>query len=251
MTMNPTMLTRQLTIKNINPQKLGYILKDGTINFQSESSAFNFARNMVDKALKSKEPFERFVLWKGPRVHLIVDGTAKEIKPITVAIPTGASSMHGHIVDMPLGIQDYITHIAGYMDKSYAFCPSGKYSKITTLPGEDINNISTQKKMIKMQMKDKIINKIVNFKQRMIYYNSLLIGGCELIKHPKKYNSIDDFCESIKRKLIKKIASKDKNYHLDMWKMNSGKKSGVIFETTLNKTAISDDDVERYSRFLL
>ena len=31
-------------------------------------------------------------------------------------------------------------------------------------------------------------------------------------------------------------------------KKNSGKKSGVIFETTLDKSAVSDDDVARYSK---
>ena len=64
--MNAPMLTSKLNIKSITPQKLGYVLKDGTINFQSESSAFNFARNMVNKALKSKKPFERMVIWNGP-----------------------------------------------------------------------------------------------------------------------------------------------------------------------------------------
>ena len=250
--MNQTMLIPKLNIKNITPQKLGYILKDGTINFQSESSAFNFARNMVDKALKAKEPFERMVIWKGPRVHLIADGTAKGVNVPNVTIPVGTSSMHGHIIDMPLNVQDYITHMAGYMDVSYALCPSGKYSKFTTLPGEDINKISTKNKIAKMYRKEKTIKPIVNLKSGLFsfkqLFNSLSTELVKKIKNPKAYKYNGAFGESLERKCLKKGLTIDKNSQLDMWKKNSGKKSGVIFETTLDKSTVSDDDVARYSK---
>ena len=36
-----------------------------------------------------------------------------------------------------------------------------------------------------------------------------------------------------------------------MWEKNSGKKSGVIFETNLDKNVVSDNDVARYYQTML
>ena len=251
MNINPTMLIRKLNVKNINPQNIGYVLKDGTVNFQSESAAFNFARNMVDKALKAKEPFERAVLWKDSRVHLIADGTADGILASysKARIPKGASSIHGHIVDRPLSMQDYATHMGNNMNVSYVLCPSGKYSKITSLPGEDINKTSTKNKINQMYKESKITRRNLELQLRELLPQEQAFNSSFRTPQNPKENS--DSWQSMIKNSLKEVLTTAKNCQLNMWEKNSGKKSGVIFETNLDKNVVSDNDVARYYQTML
>ena len=251
MNINPIMLARKVNIKNINPQNLGYVLKDGTINFQSESSAFNFARNIVNKALEANKPFERLVIWKNSQVHLIADGTTNKVIAgySKEKMPKGVSSMHGHISDLPPSIEDYVEHFAHNMNVSYVLCPSGKYSKITTLPGENINKASTRNKINQMCKKSKIVERNLNLQLQELFPPEQVFNLS--FKSPQNPNESCDYWQSFVRKCLKKTLTITKNCRLDMWEKNSGKKSGVIFETTLDKTASPDTDVERYVQILI
>ncbi len=251
MNINPTMLTRKFNVKNINPENIGYMLEDGTIKFKSESSAFNFARNMVDKALKAKEPFERAVIWKDSQVHLIADGTADGILASysKARIPKGASSIHGHIVERPLSMQDYATHMKNNMNVSYVLNPSGKYSKITSLPGEDINKTSTKNKINQMYKESKITRRNLELQLRELLPQEQAFNSSFRTPQNPKENS--DYLQSLTKKYIKKVLTIAKNSQLNMWEKNSGKKSGVIFETNLDKNVVSDNDVARYYQTML
>ncbi len=84
---------------------------------------------------------------------------------------------------------------------------------------------------------------LYSFKQ---LFNSLSKELLKKMKNPKAYKYNGAFGESLERKCLKNGLTVDKNSQLDMWEKNSGKKSGVIFETTLDKGVISDDDVAMY-----
>ena len=57
------------------PNKLGYILSDGTINFSSVKTAFEYGKNKCVQALNSSNPYEHGVIIFGTRVLEELVGT--------------------------------------------------------------------------------------------------------------------------------------------------------------------------------
>lgn len=134
--------------RKINPAKLGYVLKDGTIQFASRDAVLEYAKNMVKKGFNAKDPHEVGVVWKNNRILAVAHGDFQEVK-FSKKLPNGCSSMHGHLLEGPLSPIDYASMMLKNYKESIALCPSGRYSRIVRLPGENINYTSTQIKCIK------------------------------------------------------------------------------------------------------
>ena len=211
--------------KIINPQKLGYVLKDGTINFADNDTAFEYVINAVQKGLKAEKPYERLVYWKNNRIYGIANGTKDQVKPLN-NMPNGCSMMHGHPREFPLSVGDYnylLSH--DNVIESYAICPLGHYSHMVKLPGESVNNESTVRKAY-------LLNKIhrkyvpVSIIKYAVEMSQLLVKliGKKIIGTPFYHVEIEEG----KNKALAKAFAKsiDKT-----WKKYSGDKSGVIYES--------------------
>ena len=143
-------------LRKINPKNLGYVLKDGTIQFASKGAVFEYAQNMVKKGFNAKEPHEVAVSWKNNRILAVTHGKFSRVKQ-PKNLPNGCSSMHGHLLECPISPDDYMYMMFKNNKEEIALCPSGRYSRIIRLSGENINYTSTQKKCIKTYMKLKKI----------------------------------------------------------------------------------------------
>ena len=77
----------------INPNSLGYVCPDKTINFATDKVANNYAKNVVVQALNSKKPYEKSVVLKGKRILYEMNGTSNRC-----SIPNGSEGIwvHGH-----------------------------------------------------------------------------------------------------------------------------------------------------------
>lgn len=95
--MNPSRLCPRLAnLTSINPRELGYILKDGSIQFADQRTAIQYAKNKIVAALNTPAPFERAAAIKGGRVA-VVDG---EVHTVSLkGLPKFNEAdivMHGH-----------------------------------------------------------------------------------------------------------------------------------------------------------
>ena len=135
-------------LKKINPKKLGYVLKDGTIRFASKDAVLGYAKNMVKKGFNAKEPHEIGVIWKNNRILSVTHGNFDSVKR-PQNLPNGCSSMHGHLHEIPISSVDYGGMMFRNDKETIALCPSGRYSRIVKLQGENINYKSTQIKVLK------------------------------------------------------------------------------------------------------
>ena len=94
-------------LRKINPAKLGYVLKDGTIKFASRDAVLEYAKNMVKKGFYAKEPHEVAVSWKNNRILSVIHGQFSRVKQ-PKNLPNGCSSMHGHLTEAPISPDDYM-----------------------------------------------------------------------------------------------------------------------------------------------
>ncbi len=135
-------------LRKINPKKLGYVLKDGTIQFASRDAVLEYAKNMIKKGFYAKEPHEVGVVWKNNRILSVTHGDDQSVK-LPKTIQNGCSSMHGHLQEVPISPADYANMMLRNDKEAIALCPSGRYSRIVRLQGENINYTSTQRKFMK------------------------------------------------------------------------------------------------------
>lgn len=117
-------------LKNINVKKLGWIRPDNTISFQSPNLARSYAKKRVLQALSGNEPFERGILLKKNVVYREFNGTKYNIKDIELpfSISTNAIFYHGHPVQSPLSIEDFLSQITANFKEIRAYSPNGEYS---------------------------------------------------------------------------------------------------------------------------
>lgn len=117
----------------INPKELGWVAPDGVIHFQSEESAFNYAKNMVLKALHEPIPYERGLVIKGKNIVADIkgDGNSVNFGKLDMRDTIG---VHGHPLNTPLSIDDLKVMLTSGQTAEYAIIPNGQYSKFTVLP---------------------------------------------------------------------------------------------------------------------
>lgn len=217
------MMGKPIINKSLNWSNIGYVLKDGTIQFASEEAVFNFAKNAVQRGLKSKIPYERNVFWKNRRVLAISDGNKYRVK-ISKDLPEDVSSMHGHVTESPLSTQDYIAMMCNNHKEEIAMCPSGNYSKFTRI--EDSNTISTQRKIAKIYKKGIRHERLEAFK-----------GVCNTLRFIatlifKKIRGVE-INESEFLNFRKKMTARATKNGVHFWEELSGEKMGAIFESNL------------------
>lgn len=135
-------------LRKINPKNLGYVLKDGTIQFASKGAVFEYAQNMVKKGFNAKEPHEVGVVWKNNRILSVAHGDFYRVGH-PKNLPSGCSSMHGHILESPLSGLDYACMMLRNDKELIVLCPSGRYSRIVRLPRENMTHKSTQIKCVR------------------------------------------------------------------------------------------------------
>ena len=126
----------------INPEKLGAIFPDGTINFATNEAAFEYGKSRCVQALNGPNPYEHGVILSGRRVldEIIGDESSGLIRPSKYK--TNIIFLHGH-PDMyakgcttPVSTTDFKTLVGNIffdrnVDELYAFNSLGEYSKIS------------------------------------------------------------------------------------------------------------------------
>ena len=135
-------------LRKINPAKLGYVLKDGTIQFASRDAVLEYAKNMVKKGFNAKEPHEVGVAWKNNRILAVAHGDFQGVK-FPQKLPNECSVMHGHLLEGPISPVDYVSMMFRNGKEEIALCPSGRYSRIVRLPRENMTHKSTQIKCVR------------------------------------------------------------------------------------------------------
>ncbi len=118
----------------INPKSIGYVCKNGNINFATEEAALLYAKNRVLKALDEEIPYERGIVIKDKSVIADVEGDKYHVifKNINV---NKATIVHGHPgFNYPISITDIETLVLNRLKKCIAFNNKGEYSMVSILP---------------------------------------------------------------------------------------------------------------------
>ncbi len=125
-------------LKKIDPQKLGYVCADGTINFQTPNIALEYAKNRVVAPLRQKEPFERLVLIDKSRIIKEVDGLKNEV-PCDTKNYNFDTFVHGHPdclgegKTLPLSLDDIVLlykNAPNGAKRTIAYNSRGEYSML-------------------------------------------------------------------------------------------------------------------------
>ena len=130
--------TKRVDLKNVNPNSLGYVCKDGTINFSSQKAAIEYAKNKIAPA--AARGYENAAGIKGNRVVFQVDGEGTSvIRPDNVLFDIG---LHGHPDVYAKGCtsapsqQDYVLLMKNpFQKKEIVFNSKGEYYSLTKTPG--------------------------------------------------------------------------------------------------------------------
>ena len=139
-----SVLLRKVAPKNINPETIGYVDKQGCINFLNDKVANNYAKNRVLAALNTEKPFERGLVIDGKRILAETDGNDKEIHIDDIAhLLNGNKYVHGHpniskYGPAPVSIIDYLTMLSSRGKKMVAYNSKGEYSSLTQQPQKSI-----------------------------------------------------------------------------------------------------------------
>ena len=226
--MNKLMMIRKPFInQSANWNNLGYVLKDGTINFASRDTLLEYAKNTVQKGLHAENPYEVYVAWKDNRILGVTKGTRRCVhKPKN--LPEGSSGMHGHIREVPISPMDYLKMMVDNSQEEIALCPSGRYSRIVKLNGENNNLKTTQRKIVKTYKALKTNNQISNFMHicKLVpllikIFGKKLLGIKLNIKDYNKLNELDKKLAIDSSKQVQNIFEK------------LGPESGVKYESNL------------------
>ena len=163
------------SLSKISPEKLGYILPDGRINFSTKHVAWNYAKNKVTAALNGTEPFERTIIIKDNQIIGEIDGNRNcvNLDPFKSEL-SNATVIHGHSThkvegdESPFGIEDFLVMLATKIKRSFAITKDGRISGFV------------QKNPHK---EEKVLDKIANF----VIYNQAN-SYAQLL--PKKFQKI-------------------------------------------------------------
>lgn len=232
------MLGTPVINKPMNWNNLGLVLKDGTINFASRDAVLEYAKNQVKKGLHAKEPYEVYVAWKDNRVLGVTKGTRRSVnKPKN--LPEGCSGMHGHVRELPISEQDYLMMMLDNAYEEIALCPSGRYSRIVKLDGEDINLETTQRKVLKTYKSLKRaaqISKFIHTCQLKPFlvklYCTKLIGSKINNKDYNRYcNKLIEYCNKL-IEFDKKVTADSSKLVKNIFE-KLGPESGVQYESNL------------------
>lgn len=130
------------TVRNINPAKIGYLRPDKTIKFLNQSTALEYAKNAIVRALNEKDAFERCVLINKDTIVKEIDGKAEEVEFNTDGL-TFDTMLHGH-PDVygkgkthPINFHDIAALFENYNNgarKSIVYNSVGEYSQVEVLP---------------------------------------------------------------------------------------------------------------------
>lgn len=133
--------------RNINPKKLGVVLKDGSINFPNQETAIEYGINKCRDSLIQKEPFERAIGIKKSRVVFQVDGISGEV-PVHNATEI---VLHSHPDTYAKGCTtafssgDYQYFInKECIKKAYVVNSNGEYYLMSKFPGVDFSKINAE-----------------------------------------------------------------------------------------------------------
>ncbi len=120
----------------IDTKSLGWIRPDGKINFQSEETALNYAKNRALQGLNAPIPYEKGAIIKGNTVIADIKGSGNviDLRKMNLAELKDTTVIHGHPKPMPLSIYDLSTMLITGQKAIYAINKSGEYSKFTKLP---------------------------------------------------------------------------------------------------------------------
>lgn len=139
-----SVLLRKVAPKNITPETIGYVDKQGYINFLNDKVANNYAKNRVLAALNTEKPFERGLIIDGKRILAEKDGNVEEIHIDDIAhLLPGNSYVHGHpdiskYGSAPVSLLDYLTMVSQKCKKMVAYNSKGEYSSLTQQPQKSI-----------------------------------------------------------------------------------------------------------------
>jgi len=137
-------------LNKFNPEKAGFVLKDGTIQFKNQETAIEYGIHRCCAALQGTKPFERAVNIKGSRVIQEIQGAETEIRAHNFT----EIMVHGHPdfdfypkgVTNAVSLDDYECFIdRDCMKKIYAVNSKGEYYKLEKIPGFDFSKIDVGK----------------------------------------------------------------------------------------------------------
>lgn len=227
------------------PNKLGYILSDGTINFSSVKTAFEYGKNKCIQALNSSNPYEHGVIISGTRVLEELVGTISSCPFIPMKYKTNITFLHGH-PDMyakggstPVSIADFRSLVGNILmnrnvDEIVAFNSKGEYSKLSKKVKKPKNKISLIWNYIKY-------SRIEKKEQKMLSKSSiapLLKKRKSLQKRLRTKDGINEMVFNQILEIDKQIASfkvseSDCKIIHEFWKKNASS-LGVIYETNFS-----------------
>lgn len=138
-------LQKQINPKNINFEKLGYVLKDSSINFSTQEAAIEYGIKCCKRSVCSENPFERGIGITDRRIRFKVDGTANEVPDMPFYPEV---FIHSHPDTYAKGCTtapssgDYTTFIEHpEMEKMLSVNSNGEYYELTKIPGYDYSKI--------------------------------------------------------------------------------------------------------------
>ena len=142
-------------IKKITSSKVGYVRPDKTIKFLNSKAANEYAKNIVTKALKIQNPFEKCVLINKDTVIKEINGNNEHVEINTAGLVFD-TMVHGHPdcfkkgLTYPINFRDTMAFFEcefNGLKKSIVYNSNGEYSMIETE-----NATNTYKKPIPIQI---------------------------------------------------------------------------------------------------
>ena len=123
---------------NINPERLGFVCKNGTINFPSAEAAGEYAKNKAVQALRIKRPYERIIIQSKNQILDEIQGDLYqgEIDPSKykekIVIIHGHPDTYADGCTAPVSGADYMTlKEFSNIDSIIAYNSKGEYSMLT------------------------------------------------------------------------------------------------------------------------
>lgn len=134
-------------IGKINPEEIGLILKDGSIQFGKQEQAVKYMAKRCSASVKGLNPFEREIGIEGRRIVGEADGTLTHAKLTVDAEIKGHShpSTYANGCTTAPSLQDYSCFIEdSNCKRMFVFNSNGEYYTLEKIPGFDYSKINME-----------------------------------------------------------------------------------------------------------
>jgi len=136
--------------EGLNPEKMGVVLEDGSIQFKNQEAAIEYGIKRCSASVKGPKPFERNILIRDSAVVAEANGSESQVAVDWLEAAISDIDIHSHPDTYARGIttalsqQDYESFIdSQFLKKMIAVNSKGEYYQMTKIPGFNYGKIKS------------------------------------------------------------------------------------------------------------